>query len=183
MYKIRDTNKQQILLKQDRRIFNLSDLATLWGIENRNTLTTTVKRYKEREILFSLKKGLYAVLPINKLDSFELGCGLCGAFSYVSTETILANEGIIVQGLSVITLVGQKKMDFTVGENHFICRYLNPRFLVNRVGINDNLRYSIATKERAVADMLFFNPKYYFDNNIAVKKMNINKLQKEIGYK
>ena len=155
----------------------------MWEVENRNTLTTTVKRYKERDILFTLKKGLYSVVPINKLDSFELGCAMCGPFSYVSTETVLVNKGIIVQGLSAITLVGQKKMDFTIGDNRFVCRYLNPKFLVNRAGISDNLRYSVATKERAVADMLFFNPKYYFDNNLVTQKMNINKLKKEVGYK
>ncbi|MDA1338242.1 MAG: hypothetical protein O2871_02670, partial [bacterium] len=120
MYKTRNTNKQSILLKQDRNIFSLNDLATLWGIENRGTLTTTVRRYKEKSILYSLKKGLYSVLPIEKLDVYELGCALCGSFSYVSTETVLVNDGIIMQGLNAVTLVGQKNMSFTIGDNQYI---------------------------------------------------------------
>ncbi len=183
MYKIRNTSKQAILLKQDKKIFSLNDLTVLWGIENRGTLTTTIRRYKERSILYGLKKGLYSVLPIEKLDVYELGCALCGSFSYVSTETVLVNEGIIMQALNAVTLVGQKNMTFTIGDNYYICRYLNPKFLVNRVGIDDTLRYSVATKERAISDMLFFNPKYYFDNKLAVKNIDVIKLKKVYNYK
>lgn len=87
-----------------------------------------------------------------------------------------------MQNPLAVTLLGLKNIDIVVGENRFICRYLDPQFLVSRAGINDNLRYSIATTERAVADMIHINAHYYFDNKIVIKKMDINKLQKEVGY-
>ena len=39
MYKI------DVLLKQDQKVFHTQDLALLWGIINKNTLYTTIKRY------------------------------------------------------------------------------------------------------------------------------------------
>lgn len=182
MYRIRNTNQQKALLEQNTRIFKTSDLAVLWGIENKNTLWTTIKRYAHRKILYKIHKGLYAVLPLEKLDKYELGCAISGQLSYVSGEIILQNSGVIMQNLAQITLFGKKKKQFAINGISYLCRHLNNKYLLNRAGIEDNQRFSIATLERAVADILYVNPRYYFDNEMAINKGKLKNLSQEIGY-
>jgi hypothetical protein len=49
--------------------------------------------------------------------------------------------------------------------------------------IKDQNGNYVATPERAVADMLYFNPHYHLDNPGAVDFKNVKLLQQEIGYK
>jgi len=44
MYRINE------LIKLDRKIFHSNDLAIAWGISNKNTLYTTIKRYVQKGI-------------------------------------------------------------------------------------------------------------------------------------
>lgn len=182
MYRTRDTLKQKILLEQDKRIFSTSDLAVLWNITNKNTLHTTIKRYVKRNILRRIRKGLYSTTPIQKLNPYEIGCAISGPFSYISTETVLQNNGVIMQNIPIITLIGQKNGDFTIGNNTYKCRYLNSKFLVNRVGILQKGHFSIATTERAAADMIHLVPNYYFDNDSAIDKNILKDLNSKLGY-
>ncbi|OIP98337.1 hypothetical protein AUJ94_00140 [bacterium CG2_30_40_12] len=182
MYIIRNTTKQKVLLEQERRVFRTSDLALLWEIDNRNTLLTTVKRYVRRGILYGIQKGLYSTVPINKLHIYEIGCAVCGLLSYVSSETVLQKEGIIFQNLERVTLLGKKSLEFEVAGTKYLCRYLSPKFLVNREGILDEIKYSIATADRAIADTLHLDPEYYFDNELAVEKSNWKLIAKKVGY-
>lgn len=179
---IRDTTKTKKLLEQEKRILRTSDLAVLWGVTNKNTLLTTIKRYVKKGILHRIQKGLYSTVPIKKLHKYELGCAVAGSLAYVSTETVLKNEGVIMQSLNVVTLVGKKKMEFEIGEQRYFCRYLNSKYLVNQKGVLDKRNYSIAALERAVADLLHFDPKYYFDNDSPIDKKELEKIQEALGY-
>ena len=40
----------------------------------------------------------------------------------------------------------------------------------------------VATTERAVADMLYYNPKYHFDFSDSIDFEKVKHIQKEIGY-
>jgi predicted transcriptional regulator of viral defense system len=182
MSKIRNTDKQKILLQTDQRIFKTSDLALLWDIQNRNTLTKTIQRYIDRGILFRIYKGLYSTLPIDNLNKYEVGCAIGGPFSYISAESILAKEGIIFQDIKKVTLFGKKQKETTVGDTTYLCRYLNDRFLLNRSGIKDNKGYSVATVQRALADLRHVNPKFFVDNNLSIDEEEVINLSKEIGY-
>ncbi len=171
-----------MLLGQESHIFRTSDLAVLWGIMNKNTLLTTIRRYVQREILYPIQKGMYATIPLNKLHPYELGCALAGSSSYVSTETVLQTEGIIMQQVQTITLFGAKAMSKTVGSGSYLVRYLHPKYLLNRTGIVEKSIYAVASIERAIADMLYIEPTYYFDNEKATSAAQVVKLSKEIGY-
>lgn len=182
MYKIRNTDKQKILLQTDQRIFKTSDLALLWDIQNRNTLTKTIQRYIDRGILFRIYKGLYSTLPVEELNKYEVGCAIGGPFSYISAESILAKEGIIFQDIKKVTLFGKKKKEITVGNTTYLCRYLNDKFLLNRSGIKDSKGYSVATVQRALADLRHINPKFFVDNDLSIDEGEVINLSKEIGY-
>jgi hypothetical protein len=54
--------------------------------------------------------------------------------------------------------------------------------LLNRAGINDNKGYSVATVQRALADLRHINPKFFVDNNLSIREKEVNNLSKEIGY-
>lgn len=182
MYRTRNTNKQKVLLEQDKRIFTTSDLAVLWGIENKNTLWVTINRYTSRNILYRISKGLYATVSLDKINKYELGCAISGFLSYVSAETVLQEAGIITQNVTKVTLFGRKKKEFEVSGVRYLCRYLNEKYLLNRIGISDSERFSIATQERAIVDILHINSKYYFDNKLAIDINKVNLLSKEVGY-
>ena len=183
MYRIRNTQKQTILLQQNKRILKTSDLAVLWGVENKNTLYTTIKRFTQKEILFSIQKGMYATIPIVKLDKYELGCAISGSLSYVSAETVLQNSGVIMQNVSKITLFGEKTEEIRFNDVVYFCKKMDPKFLINRKGIEDKAHYSVATLERAVADILFINPKYYFDNKTPINIEKVDDINISLGYK
>ena len=61
MYKI---NK---LLQAPTKLFHTQDLALLWGISNRNTLYTQIKRYVQKSILHPIHKGFYATVNPDRI--------------------------------------------------------------------------------------------------------------------
>lgn len=167
------------LIKADRKLFHTQDLAILWNIQNKNTLYTTVKRYLKKGILFQIHKGFYATIPADKIDPYLLGSGYLHRYTYLSCEYILAREGIIFQSTPLFTLVSSISKKFTIGINAYYSRQMKNEYLFNDLGKNyENGRLS-AKPERALADLLYFNPEYYTDN----KKINwpeVKKIQKEV---
>ena len=158
--------KLNLLLKSNQNIFHTQDLALLWGINNRSTLYTTIKRYLKKGILVKLIKGLYSTLPIDEIDKFRLGTALIHKFCYVSCETVLFKEGVINQKVYPITFVSSVSLKIEFNKTQYIYRQLKPEILFDPNGVEKKDGYFIATKQRAISDMIYFNPKYYFDNKI-----------------
>ena len=171
-----------ILAKMGEVIFHTQDLGTLWQINNKNNLYTTLKRYTKRGLLFRIQKGLYSLKEIKDLDPVLLGVKSLNEFSYLSTETVLFENGIIFQIPSSITLISSKSRKFSFGENFYRSRKLNDKFLFNTEGIYLKNGVHRASIERAVADLLYFNPKYFFDGARMLDWVKIRKIQKNIGY-
>ena len=175
-------NKLNLLLKSSENLFHTQDLFLLWGCENKNTLYTTIKRYIKKGILIRVQKGFYSKYPLDKLNPINLGMGFLHSFSYLSTETILAQKGVISHPMLHITLISDKSRKFKIKETSFICRQLTDRFLFNKTGIIEKDGISCATLERAAADMLYFNPNYHFDVPSAIDWEKVRQTQKQIGY-
>jgi len=157
-------HKLDRLLKSDQKLFHTQDLAVLWGIDNRNTLYTTIKRLVKKGVLIPVTKGLYSTLPIGEIDKFQLGTALIHRFCYVSCETVLEMEGVISQKVYPVTFVSSVSQKIKLGSILFLCRKLKPEVLLDPDGVIQKDGYFIATKERAISDMRYLNPKYYFDN-------------------
>lgn len=175
-------NKYETLLKQDKKTFHADDLALLWGIDNQGTLNMTLKRFVDRGILIRIHKGFYSTAPVSKLNLLDLGFAYLNTYSYVSLETILAREGLIFQDIKYITFVSSKSDTFELNGVKYKSRQLKDIFLNNTAGVTKVGNHYEATVERAVADILYYNPKYYFDNKSAIDFASVTKLQKEIGY-
>jgi hypothetical protein len=171
------------LLKQEEKLFHTNDLALLWGMKNKNTLYTTIKRYIDKGILIPIHKGFYSALPLEKINPFRLLNGFLHRFTYITTETILVAHGVIFQKDNYITAASNISQKFAIGQQLFLVRKLKDEFLFNNLGIKEQNGIYQANLERAVADILYFNPSYFFDNRKIINWQTVRKIQKEVGYR
>lgn len=176
MYKLSE------LIKADRKIYHSNDLAILWDISNKNTLYTTIKRYVKKGILIPIYKGLYSTVPVTQLDPLELGKAVIHRYTYLTTESVLSQEGIISQATYSFTFVSSLSKKVKVGDFNFLFRKLKDEYLYNPIGVENKGGNFTATTERAVADMLYFNPRYHFDLSDSIDFDKVRRIQKEIGY-
>jgi hypothetical protein len=102
------------------------------------------------------------------------------SYSYISTETILFRHGVISQHPTNITLISSKSRRFSIAEQAYYCRKLSDNFLYNPIGIVEKNGIREASLERAIADLLYFNPKAHFDAPLDWDK--IKEIQKNINY-
>ncbi len=163
-------------------VFYATDLANLWEISNKNTLHTTLKRYCQQGLLHRVYRGLYTIKPVEKVDPVLLGLRASHEFSYLSTESVLALNGIIQQNIPSITIVGPKSKRFSIAGNDYKVRQLADMYLFNPVGIKEKDGIRIATVERAIADLLYFNPKVFFDAGKNIDWEKVQQVQREIDY-
>lgn len=169
-----------ILASKGEKVFHISDLANLWLIKDQNTLRVTLKRYVDAGLLNRIYRGFYSLLPLKEIDPLLLGAKALHLFCYVSTETILFRHGLVSQKPSAYTLISGRSKRFKIKEKAFRSRKLSNKYLYNPAGIVYEDGILIASLERAIADLLYFNPRAHFDKTVNWKK--IKELQKNIGY-
>jgi len=171
------------LVKLNRKAYHTNDLAILWRIVNKNTLYTTIKRYVKKGILVPVYKGLYLTVPLSEIDPQELGKAIIHGYTYLSTESVLSQRGLISQVSYGYTFVAGKSKKIMVKDMSFLYRRLKDEFLLNPAGIENRNGLLVASAERAVADMLYFNPNYHFDLAEAINWNKVKQIQREVGYK
>ena len=176
MYRISELNQL------DRKLFHTNDLAVLWGINNRHNLYMTITRYMDKGVLFPVFKGLYSTVPVSSLEPLYLGAAIVHRYTYLSTESVLSQAGIITQRVFDYTFIADRSRRVTVGQWSFRFRKLKDDFLYHPAGIGSQDGIFIASIERAVADLLYFNPKYYIDIPENIDFDKVRSIQKEIGY-
>jgi hypothetical protein len=170
------------LIQLDRKLFHTADLADIWGIANRNTLYMTITRYIDRGILHPVYKGLYSIVPLAQIDPLELGKAIINRYAYLSTETILWQAGIISHKIYDYTFVSSLSKYVVVSPWLFRFRQLKDKYLFNQAGIRDQNGVLMASLERAVADMLYFNPRYRFDDPQGIDFDEVSQIQEAIVY-
>ncbi len=175
-------NRIKILLEDGRGIYHTQDLAVLWGVSNENTLRKIISRYIKRGLLKSIYKGFYSTLPLEKIDPFYLGVRALKRYGYVSTESILKENGVIFQDIKYITLVSDISKRMKIKDYSFLVRKMKEEYLYNSAGILFSEGIAKASLERAVADMLYFNPHYYFDNEKNINWKKVKEIKNIIGY-
>lgn len=176
MYRINE------LVKLDRKIYHTNDLAILWGIANKNTLYTTIKRYVNKGILIPIYKGLYSTISPTSLNPLELGIAIAHRFCYLTTESVLSQAGIISQAVYDYTFAADLSKRVSVGNWSFRFRRLKDDYLHNPTGIGKNNGFFMASIERAVADMLYYDPKYHFDVPELIDFEKVGLIQQAVGY-
>ncbi|MGB4942974.1 MAG: hypothetical protein WBO92_02580 [Candidatus Moraniibacteriota bacterium] len=170
------------LARSGETVFHARDLANLWGITSANTLYATLKRYAQTGVLFRIYKGFYSLHPPSEINPYLLGVKALHQYAYVSTETILSREGIINQPMRHITLVSAQSKHLTIGQRQYLSRRLRAAFLFNNAGVVEKDGVYFASVERAVADMLYFNPRFHFDAEALIDWKKVRRVQQQVGY-
>jgi predicted transcriptional regulator of viral defense system len=161
-------------------VFHVSDAAALWGITDKNTLHTTLARYAKQGLIFRLWRGMYSVRPVNQLDPIFLGMKAIHAYAYISMETVLFQHGIINQKPTASTFISIASRRFRLLGHEYVCRKLADAYLYQSIGVIEEHGIRKASIERAIADMLYFNPKAHFDAEVDWDA--VRRIQTEIGY-
>lgn len=164
----------------DEKIFHIKDLANIWGITDPHLLRITMSRYVKNQLFHQIYRGFYSLVPIENINPLLLGAKAIHEFCYLTTESILMRTGYISKSITSYTFVGEKNKRLKIGNLSFVCRQLNAKYLYNTEGISQNNGVMEANVERAIADMLYFNPKYHFDRPVDWEKIRL--IQKKIGY-
>lgn len=170
------------LARMGEIVFHARDAAVIWGITNTNTLHTVLSRYARTRLLFRLQNGLYSIKPPSELDPLLIGSKAIHEFCYVSTETVLSRAGVIQQQVPHITFVSSTSKHFVLAGHRFLSRRLSDKYLFNETGIMRKGSVRIASTERAIADVLYYNPHYHFDASAQIDWSSINRIQSEVGY-
>jgi len=168
------------LAKLGGLIFNTNDLARIWNIKNRNSLLTTLKRYVGDGLIYRIYRGLYSLKKVEDLDPLVLGAKAINSYCYLSGETVLAKHGVIFQRINYTTFIGQKTKRFQIGSQPYYLRQLKDKYLYNDTGVDKTGKVNEASLERAVADILYFNPHYHFDNQKTINTVELKKIQQAV---
>jgi len=156
-------NRLATLASRGETVFHSGDLANLWGIQNKSTLNKTLLRYSAKKFIHRIYKGLYSLKKINEIDPFLLGVKAIHSPAYISCESALYDHGILNQPSREITMVSSFSRRFSVGGVKYRSRKMKDEFLYNDIGIEMKNGVRVASVSRAVADMLYFSPRKYFD--------------------
>lgn len=170
------------LIKTEKRLFHTSDLATIWRIVNPKTLQMRLYRYLKNGQLYHIQRGLYSLVPLEKLNPVEVGVALNHSYCYLTTETILERYGVTNRRTTNLTFVSEKSKRLAWQDNQYLFRKLKVEYLMRNNGVSDENGYFTASLERAIADILYFNPKFYFDSPNLIDWDKVKEIQKEVGY-
>ena len=161
----------QLLTASSKTVFTTRDLGNIWAYENYNSLLERIEYFTKTNRLQKLRKGIYAIAGID-VNELELANKLRSP-SYISFETVLHKDGVTFQWDKRITLASNESINLKVDGHNIIFRQIKDSVLLNKADIIDEKNYYIATKERALLDMLYINSSFQFDN---LRGMNFEKI-------
>lgn len=148
------------LYQRAETVFSFKELALLFpqisALSLKNRLHYAVKVGK----LLYLRRGIWAKSPY---QIRELACKLYLP-SYISLETVLAEQGIIFQVPPKITVVSYLTRELAVNQQTISFRKIKDLVLYNQSGLIRQTGYTIASAERAFLDALFLFKDYHFDH-------------------
>jgi len=149
------------LYVSSKTIFNIKDIALIWGEIRATNLFSKIKYYVKQGELIRLTRGVFA--KNNEYEVKELAASIYTP-SYLSFETVLREAGIIFQHQAAIFVAGPYSVTKRIGGYVITFRRLKDGVLYNGLGIRQEKNYSVATPERAFLDTLYLFPESHFDN-------------------
>ena len=147
-------------MKSPKSVLSLNDIVLLWG-EGGDKVKSRINYYVKNGDLVRLRKGIYA--KDRRYDKFELAVKIFTP-SYISFESVLAQEGIIFQYTKEITLASYLSRTIKCDGQIYRYRKIKEEILLNKKGLIEKRGYWIASKERAFLDTLYLFKNFYFDD-------------------
>ena len=170
------------LLSTNKTVFTLDDLSIIWGQEKRSNTSQSAKEYTNAGELVRLRRGLYT-LPKEKPTQAEIACKLVTP-SYLTGETVLKKTGLSFQMDNRITsaaLVSRKVELSGVVYTYYKFNeviFFNPFGLINEGGM------TVASRERAIADLIYLNGNGYpFEDLTGINWQDLKEIGKIYGKK
>lgn len=151
----------EAILRSPKTVFTSKDVALLWGESSTQAVRVRLSYYVRHGKLYRVRQGLYA--KDKKYSKLELATRIY-APSYVSFETVLAQEGVIFQFHSKISIASYLTRDIEVDGQAYSFQRIKTSVLTNSQGVENRDETSFATKERAFLDTLYIHVDYHFDN-------------------
>ena len=149
------------LYKESRTVFRLIDIAMLVHETRLESLSKKLNYYVRKKQLLNPRKGIYTKPDYNKE---ELACRLYTP-SYISLEWVLQKAGILFQFSTTITVVSYLSRQVEIESQGLRYRKIRGEILTNTMGINRLPSHiNRASPERALLDLLYLDPDFYFDN-------------------
>lgn len=138
-------------------IFTFVDVVKAFSAEEENSITMQLSRFARKDLIHSLKKGLYCFDP-STIDELEVAHYLYSP-SYLSLETALHYYGLIPdipQAVTSITTVTTKKI-ITENGTFYYTRIKLPLYFGYHSVLSPTSGgyFSIAKKEKALLDYLY----------------------------
>ncbi len=151
----------ETLLRSNKTIFSIQDVALMWGEENEKTISIRLNKYVKTGKLIRVRRGLY--VKDQNYDRFELATRIYTP-SYISFETVLTREGVNFQYYGNVFVASYINREISVGEQKITFVRMKDYVLSNTTGIEHKDGYAIATRERAFLDRIYVSKDYHFDN-------------------
>lgn len=149
------------LLRSKNTVFTFNDLSLVWNETDANLIKKRVYRYVKMGKLYPIRRGIYA--KDKSYDKNELAIRIYTP-AYISLESVLAKEGIVFQSYNEIFVVSYLTRQITCDGQIYVFRRIKNPILTNSLGIERKDNYHIASKERALLDIIYLNKNYHFDN-------------------
>ncbi len=149
-----------------KTVFTTQDLNKIWQYENYKSLIQRISYLSKAGKIQKIKRGIYS-FPNRPINELELANKIKTP-SYISFETVLYIEGIIFQWDNRITLAAKDSREIQIQNDplalKIVFRKIKDEILLNPTGIIPENNYFVASKERAMLDMLYISPNFTFDN-------------------
>lgn len=162
------------LYQTKNTVFTAKEIALILGETNKDALKSKINYYAKKGILRRVWRGIY-VKP--DYDILELVTKIYTP-SYISLETVLAKEGVIFQHYETVFVISYLSRRLLIDGQEIQIRKIKNEILLNPKGILKKENYSIAGKERAFLDALYFYKNYHFDNLEIIDKNEIFELMR-----
>ena len=151
----------EAILRSPKTVFTIKDVALLWGESNTQAIRTRLSYYVRRGKLYRVRAGIY--VKDKRYNKLELATRIFTP-AYVSFETILAQDGLIFQFYTHISVASYLTRDIEVDGQRYSFKRIKMPILTTSPGVENRDEISVATKERAFLDTLYLYGDYHFDN-------------------
>lgn len=151
----------ETILRSPKTVFSLEDMALLWEESRTQAVRVRLSYYVRQGKLHRIRKGLYA--KDKRYNKLELATRIYTP-SYVSFETILAQEGLIFQFHTQISIASYLTREIEVDGQVYSFRKIKLPILMAPSGVEHKNETSLATRERAFLDSLYLRGGYQLDN-------------------
>lgn len=161
-----------ILLRSGKTIFGYHNISLLLGTQNNSTLKSFIQRAVRQGLLQKLANGIYGLYSYGIR---ELAASLRPR-SYISLHTILQDDWVTSQNSTTpITLVSNNTLSKSIMGRDITFYKIKDSILLNPIGINYTGKYMIASRERAICDMIYL---FWECSTLNLSDLDLSKLEK-----